>query len=36
VRLRPSDIIGPLILAIVLFGLVAVIVLGNVPAGESA
>jgi hypothetical protein len=34
VRLRPSDIIGPLVLAVLLFGLVAIIVLGNVPTGE--
>jgi hypothetical protein len=36
VKLRPSDIIGPLVLAILLFGLVAIIVLGNVPTGEVA
>ena len=35
-KLRPSDIIGPLVLAILLFGLVAIIVLGNVPTGEVA
>ena len=35
-KLRPSDIIGPLVLAILLFGLVAIIVLGNVPTGEIA
>jgi hypothetical protein len=34
VKLRPSDIIGPLVLAVLLFGLVAIIVLGNVPTGE--
>ena len=34
--LRPSDIIGPLVLTIVLFGLVAILVIGNIPAGEAA
>ena len=35
-RLRPSDIIGPLVLALVLFGLVAILLIGNIPAGEAA
>jgi hypothetical protein len=35
-KLRPSDVIGPVILAIVLFGLVAVLVIGNIPAAEAA
>jgi hypothetical protein len=35
-KLRPTDVIGPVILALVLFGLVAVLVLGNIPAGEAA
>jgi hypothetical protein len=34
--LRTRDIIGPLILAAVLFGLVAIILIANVPAAETA
>jgi hypothetical protein len=34
--LRTRDIIGPLILAAVLFGLVAIILIGNVPTVETA
>lgn len=34
-KLRPTDIIGPLVLAIILFGLVALILVANIPAGEA-
>jgi hypothetical protein len=32
---RPIDFIGAALLAIVLFGLVAIIVLGNIPVAEA-
>lgn len=32
---RPIDIIGAVVLALVLFALVAVIVFGNLPPGEA-
>ncbi len=32
---RPIDFIGAAILAVVLFGLVAIIVFGNMPAAEA-
>jgi hypothetical protein len=32
---RSSDIIGATVLALVLFGLVAVLVLGNIPSAEA-
>jgi hypothetical protein len=34
--LRTRDIIGPLILAVVLFSLIAIILIGNIPTGETA
>ena len=34
--LRTRDIIGPILLAVVLFGLVAIILIANIPAGETA
>jgi hypothetical protein len=33
--LRPSDIIGPVILATVLFGLIAILLIANVPVAEA-
>jgi hypothetical protein len=33
---RPRDFIGAAVLAIVLFGLVAILVIGNIPAAEAA
>jgi hypothetical protein len=32
---RPIDFIGAALLAIVLFGLVAIVVLGNIPVAEA-
>lgn len=32
---RPSDIIGAAVLALVLFALVAVLVIGNMPTAEA-
>lgn len=34
--LRTRDLIGPIVLAVVLFGLVAIILIGNIPSGEAA
>jgi hypothetical protein len=34
--LRTRDIIGPIILAVVLFSLVAIILIANIPAAETA
>lgn len=34
--LRTRDLIGPIVLAVVLFGLVAIILIGNIPTGEAA
>ncbi len=34
--LRTRDIVGPIVLVVVLFGLVALILIGNIPAGEAA
>jgi hypothetical protein len=34
--LRTRDIIGPLILAAVLFGLIAIILIANIPTTETA
>jgi hypothetical protein len=32
---RPSDVIGAVVLSVVLFGLVAILLISNIPAAEA-